>query len=172
MTADLRTMLDVAEMTHSEDMRLTTFDLDLDDITDPHAALAIWRAADRQAKAAKLVKDVAGIRLAELLGNGGAAAAGDIIVRYKQCRKERCTDPEGFTAYVTRAVVDGDVKLDAVWSANTAKRTWMPEAVRDTFFEWVEDDTPRLTEVPRLKAPKWLQSLADGDVIIKEHTDE
>jgi len=118
-----------------------------------------------QEQAAKQVSRVAGEQLASLLGEGGAAAYGDSIIRYKKRRTERCIDPDGFTDYLTVEVKGDRVDLGDVLNPNQAKRTWMQPAVRETFFEW-EEGPAGLTITPLAKAPKWLQGLNDGEVVI------
>ena len=71
----------------------------------------------------------------------------------------------GFTEYVTRQVAAGEVRLSAVFNPNQAKKSWMSEAVRDTFFEKVDNDEPGLVEIPVVKAPKFLQGLESGGVL-------
>ena len=167
-TATVRNGLDTAQRIHVEGEPFTPDDMGIDDIVDIDEAVDVWRAADRQLRAAKQVKAAAGIQLASLLGTGGAAMIGDTVVRYKLGRTERCHDPDGFTAYCTNEIVERRVKLGDVINPSYAKKSWMDPAVRDTFYEWVDDEAPSLTETPRGKAPKFLQHLQDGDVFVKQ----
>jgi len=164
----VRAALDIAERIHVEGEELTPDDIGIADITDMTEAITVWRAAQRQSAAAKQVKDAAAMKLAELLGDGGAAAVGDVIVRYRLGRKERCIDKLGALEYASDAIRQDYVPLGDVVNPDYMKRSWMSQAVRDTFYEWYDDEYPRLSETPRDRAPKFLQDLADGDVFTKE----
>ena len=163
--SEVRDLLDVAEMVRYEGEQLTPQDCEWDTVDDVNVALDIWRQAKTQETAAKQIARAAAERLSDLLGEGGAAGYGDSIVRYKMRRVERCHDPEGFTDYLTHLVKTDDVYLGDVLNPNLAKKSWMVQSVRDTFFEW-RDDKPGLTIVPKDKAPKWLQGLEDGEVVL------
>ena len=165
--SEVRDLLDVAELTRFEGDRLTVEDCEWELIDDVQVALDVWRQAKMQEQAAKQLSRVAGERLASLLGKDGAAAYGDNIIRYKTRRTERCHDVNGFTDYLTQLVKTDDVDLGDVLNPNTAKRGWMQKSVRDTFFEWI-DGEPGLSIVPMSKAPKWLQGLSDGEVVLGE----
>ncbi len=159
--SEVRDLLDVAEQYEGE--RLTPQDCEWDAVDDVNVALDIWRQAKIQEAAAKQIARAAGERLAVLLGEGGAVGYGDSIVRYKMRRVEKCHDPEGFVDYLTHLVKTDDVHLGDVLNPDTAKRSWMEESVRDTFYEW-HDKEPGLDIVPKSKAPAWLQDLPDGEV--------
>ncbi len=165
MMSEVRDKLDVAEMVRFEGDRLTPADCEWDTVDDVSVALDIWRQAKVQETAAIQVSRVAGERLAVLLGDGGAAAYGDSIVRYRMKRTERCHDPEGFTDHLTYLVKSGDVDLGDVLNPNLVKKSWMAESVRDTFYTWT-DDKPGLTIVPKDRAPRFLQHLTDGEVFL------
>ena len=168
----VRDALRVAEKTRYEDEPVTPCDIGIDDIVDIDEAIGVWRAADRQLAAARQIKAAAGEQLATLLGVGGAAMIGDTVVRYRLGRKERCIDPDGLAAYTMNELFERRVRLTDVANPAYLKKSWMDPAVRDTFFEWVDDQEPSLSETPRGKAPKFLQQLSDGDVIVKEDTNE
>ena len=164
---DVRAMLDVAERFEGEGEGFTPTDFNLEDSDDLDEALALWRRAQRQARAAKVIVQVCGEVVAGLLGEGGAARIGPDIVRYQVGRTERCIDPDGFSAYTTAAIINGDVRLGDVFNPSYAKRSWMPTAVRDTFYEWVADVEPSLKVIPVDKSPKYLQALSDGEATVK-----
>ncbi len=164
--------IQTARRVHVEDEALTPEDIGIDDVTDVDEAIDLWREADQTLRALKAVKAAAGAQLATLLGDGGAVAVGDVIVRYRLGRKERCHDSDGLAAYATNELVERRVRLLDVTNPAYMKRGWMDTAVRDTFFEWVTDEHAALTETPRGKAPKFLQGLKDGDVFVKGGSDE
>ena len=162
--SEVRDLLDIAEAVRFEGDKLAPEDCEWDAVDDIQVALDIWRQTKIQEAAAKQLTRVAGERLAELLGNGGAAAYGDNLVRYRMRRTERCADVSGFVDYLTLLVKAGDVDLVDVLNPNSAKKGWMSKAVRDTFFDW-HDDKPGLSMIPMSQAPKWLQGLSDGEVV-------
>lgn len=162
----------IARKTHVEGETLTPTDIGIDDITDIQEAIDVWRTADHMLKAIRQVKTAAGAQLASLLGEGGAAMVGDTVIRYEQGRKERCIDPDGLAAYATNELFERRVRIADIVTPDKMKVSWMSDAVRDTFHEWIDDDGPSLTEKPRGKSPLFLQGLKDGDVIIKEERHE
>ena len=162
--SDMRGLLTVAERVGYEGEPLTPEDLDLDLIDDPQDALATYRRAVRQRQAAAAVEAAAGQRLAELLGEGGAARYGDQIVRYQRGWKERCIDPDGFWQGVALLESADELRVRDLFNPNTSKKAGMPEALRDTFFDRVQDDDPKLSVTAADRAPKFLQALEDGDV--------
>ena len=168
MTRQVRDCLDVADSLRHEGEALTPGDLDFDEITDTVEMLLVWQAAKTQEAAAIRVARVAGEQLASLMGKGGVVVQADSVIRYKQKLEERCTDPKGLMAYATVGIADGSVRLEDVVTASAMKRTWMSEAVRDTFHEWV-DKPAGLTVRPKGKAPKWIQALDEGTIIEGEH---
>ena len=172
ITHELKDALDVASLVRFEDDKLTPADLDWNLIDDVDEALDVWRHAKMQEAAAKQITRVAGQRLAELLGVGGAAGYGDSVIRYKLGWDERCTDPDGFVDYVTMLVKADDVDLGDVFNPNNAKKSWMGLSVRDTFFEKIDNDAPSLTVTPLDRAPKWLQHLNEGEIIVGKVTDD
>ena len=164
MTADhVRDALDIVERIHVEGEPVTPNDLGFDDYTDEQDAIDLWRRAKRQEAAAKLVAQAAGAQLASLLGEGGAARIGDRVVRYARKRTERCIDPDGAAAYITQKLSDGDVEFSEVVNPQYAKRAWMDDAARSTFYDW-EDGDEALSDVALDRAPKFLQALEDGEV--------
>ena len=161
--SEVRDLLDVAEQVRHEGEQLTPTDCEWDTVDDVNVALDIWRQAKIQEAAAGQITRAAGERLSVLLGEGGAIGYGDSIVRYRMQRVERCHDPEGFIDYLTLLVKTDDVHLGDVINPDAAKKSWMDDSVRDTFYEW-HDKEPGLTIVPKSKAPAWLQDLPDGEV--------
>ena len=160
----MREYLTVAERVGYEGEPLTPEDLDLDAIEDPTDALDVYRRTVRQRQAALAVEHAAARRLAELLGEGGAARYGDQIVRYQRGWKERCIDPAGFWDGVALLVSAGELRVRDLFNPNTSKKSGMPDALRDTFFDRVQDSDPTLTMGPVDLAPKFLQALGDGDI--------
>lgn len=169
---NVREMLDVAEVVRPEGESLSTEDLDLHEIDNSLEALKVWRAAHMQKMAADAVLRVAGTRLAELLGEGGAAAIGDNIVRYRRQSKETCIDPDGFNNYLIERFGAQTLEPFEAFNLNYAKKSWMEKGVRDTFFERIQDDDATLAIVPRDRAPQFLQSLEDGQVLIRTTPEE
>jgi hypothetical protein len=160
----MREYLTVAERVGYEGEPLTPEDLDLDAIEDPTDALDVYRRAVRQRQAAAAVEHAAAQRLAELLGEGGAVRYGDNIVRYQRGWRERCIDPAGFWDGVALLESAGEVKVRDLFNPNDVKKTPMPKALRDTFFDRTRNDDPTLTVGPVDLAPKFLQALGDGDI--------
>ena len=169
-TYDARDMLTVATRTSHEGEPLTPEDLELDQITDPNQALDVYRHAVMQRQAAAAVEHAAGQRLAELIGEGGAARYGDNIVRYHRGWRERCIDPDGFWDGVTLLASGGQVRVRDLFNPNDVKKTPMPEALRDTFFDRTRNDDPTLQLTPLAKAPKFLQGLTEGQIWIGSDT--
>ena len=164
---DVHEMLKVVETTWHEDEPYTPNDLGLDDLTDPVEAVIVWGNADRQLQAARKVRDTVGQVVATLLGEGGAAALGDTIVRYQRGWDERCTDPEGFDQYMTGEIVAGEMTVGDLVNPNDVKRSALTEAARSTFYQRDRKPEPSITTMPRHKAPKFLQGLESGSVIVK-----
>jgi hypothetical protein len=168
---DVRSALNRAENVRYEGDKLTPYDVDWDDIDDVNEAVDLWRYAQAQLVAAKQVERVASQVLAELIGDGGAVGYGDNVVRYKLGHKETCIDPDAMIQYLTAQVKSDFVDLADVVNPQYVKRSWMQQSVRDTFYEWQEDDAPRLTITPSDRVPKRLQNLNDGEVVMGK-TDE
>ena len=144
-------------------------DLDLDQIEDIDEALDMYRQAAMHAQAAQAVKTATGAQLAVLLGEGGAACYGTNILRYRQGSKEVCIDPDGAAGYTATEIAAGRVRLDAVVNPTYMKRGWMSEAMRDTFYERVDEEA-KLTDMPIGKAPKFLRDMTDGEIRIRRTT--
>ena len=159
-------MLTVAERHYPE--HTTLYDLELDQVDDIDEALDLYRTSVRILRAAEQVRKATGERLAQLLGDGGAACYGTQIVRYKTGYTESLVDPDGFIEYVTKRIGSGEVRLAQVFNPNSAKVSWMNRTERDTFYIRIENDEPSLTDIPIDKAPKFLQDMSDGDYRIKE----
>ncbi len=172
MQYDVRAMLDVVDKVHVEGEPITPEDLDLHELPNALEAVKVWRAAFRQKQLAEQVLKAAGIQLATLLGEGGAAVIGTTLVRYRKGVNEKCIDTEGFLGYVANEVAIGGVTLSAVFNPNYAKRTWMDKAVRETFFEKVIDPEPSLDVMPRDRGPAFLSYLQDGEVLVKQAPEE
>ena len=153
-----------ADAMATEGLPITRDDLGFDDIDDVDQALELYRHAVRQGQAATAVKKAAGETLALLLGYGGAACYGNQIVRYRRGWKERCIDPDIAMEAIVQMQTDGTIDIRQWFNATQAKKSAMPEAFRDTFFEKVDDPEPKLTDMPIDRAPKFLQSMVDGDV--------
>ena len=163
---DVRAMLDVAARVGYEGEPVTPDDLELDDVTDPNEALDVYRHAVMQRQAAQAVEHAAGRRLAELIGEGGAARYGDQIVRYHRGWKERCIDPSGFWDGVALLESAGELRVRDLFNPNTSKKAGMPEALRDTFFDRTRNDAPTVQLQPVGRAPKFLQALSEGQIWI------
>ena len=168
---DVRHALETAHRVRYEGDKLTPTDVGWDTVDDVQEAVDLWRHAQQQLAAARQVERVASEVLATLIGDGGAVGYGDNIVRYKLGRKETCYAPDQMIQYLTMQVKSDFVDLADVVNPNYIKRSWMEKSVRDTFYEWNDDDAPRLTITPLDKAPRWLQHLNDGEVVMGS-TDE
>jgi hypothetical protein len=160
----MRDLLTVAERVGYEGEPITPEDLDLDLIDDPQDALGMYRRAVMQRQAAQAVEHAAGQRLAELLGEGGAARYGDNIVSYHRGWRERCIDPAGFWDGVALLASGNEVRVRDLFNPNDVKKSPMPKALRDTFFDRTRNTDATLVVTPVGKAPKFLQALDDGDV--------
>lgn len=164
---DARSALEVAEKVHVEDEALQPGDVDLDQVQDVTDAVRCLRAAERQEAAAKAVLGAARQRVAEILGEGGAVRVGNTVVRFKRTSTERCIDPEGAAAFIGGEIAAGRVQLGDVVNPTYVKRTWMDQAVRDTFYERVEAENPTVTSTPIDRAPRFLQDLEDGQALVR-----
>ena len=165
MTWNVHDAVSVFRKTHVEGEALTTSDLALDQVDNLAEAVRCWEAADELLRAAKIVKAVTAVRVGQLLGEGRATRSGNRILRYKINRKERCIDPDGAIDYLMTSVKRDGVNLADVVNPNDLKRSWMSDAMRQTFYEWVPDDEPTVTATAIEYAPKFLQELDDGDVV-------
>lgn len=165
---DVLAMLATARRVGYEGEPLTPVDLGIDDVDDALEALAIFRQAVMQAEAAKAVREAAAVQLAKLLGKGGAARFGDQIVRYQKGWSERCIDPDGFAQAATAMIRQDPPTLEfgKLVNPNSVRKTGMPPAMRDTFYEKRDDDEAKLQIVPRDRAPKFLLPLEEGAVWI------
>ena len=163
-------MLNVAERHYPE--HATLYDLELDSVDDIDEALDLYRTSVRILRAAEQVRKATGERLAQLLGEGGAACYGTQIVRYKLGYTEKCVDPDNAVEALTRMVREDTVSLRTLINPNQLKKTGMPQAFRDTFYIKKENDEPSLTDIPIDKAPKFLRDMTDGDIRIKANTEE
>lgn len=161
--SDTLRMIDVVKRVHTEGDPVTTIDLDLDRIDDLEEAIAVLRDAQRHAAAAHIVANVAGARVAQLLGDGGAVRIGDDIWRYTHESVETCIDPVAVADLLTRMIIDGDLTVIDIVNPNSVKRGAISGAVRDTFFERTKRAEPQLSKTPIDRAPKFLQTLTDGE---------
>ncbi len=168
---DVNECLEVARSMRYEGDKLTVADLGFDLIDDIDWAVDVGRDAQNQTTAAKQVERVAAERLAVLLGDGGAVGFGGGVYRYRRGWSERCIDLDGFYDYTASQLACG-MRLSDVFNANTAKKSWMRKATRDTFFERTRDDEPTLAYTPPGKVPKFLQHLGDGNIFTKETDNE
>jgi hypothetical protein len=165
-------MLDIGEKVAYEGEAITTEDLDIHDIDSALIALRVYRAAYIQHRSSAAVLATTGKKLAQLLGEGGAAAIGGNIVRFKKPYKENVIDAEKLAAYMQQQLVSGGRLISEMFNVAYTKRGWMDKAVRDTFFEKDEGEEPTLSMTPRDKAPKFLQFLEDGEVFTKTRPEE
>lgn len=163
---DVRGMLDAAARLAYEGEAPTTADLEIDDVTDMDEAVSLYRAAVRQAAAARNVERAAGAQLAGLLGRGGAVRLGPNVVRYQKGWQERCIDHDGFAEALRRMAAEGAIDVGKLVNPNATRKTAMPQAMRDTFFEKVDDPVASLKVVPIDRAPKFLQALEEGGVVL------
>jgi len=162
---DIHKLVDVADMYDHEGDNPRPEDFEFDQVDDLMDMIATWRAAQRHVRAARRVLDAAAQQVAELLGDGGSIRVGDDLVRYKPKRSEQCIDPHAVAELLTKQIIDGDLQVIDIVNPQYVKRTAISGAVRDTFYEWV-DDAPALQVVPMSKAPLWAQGLNDGDISI------
>ena len=168
------TALQVVTKVHTEGDPVTPADVDLDLIENVPDAILTYRAAKAQARYAQQVAGAAGQRLAELLGEDGAARVGDDVLRYRVPRSERCLDPGGVVAYLTTEIKGDRVDLADVINPTYIKRSWMSDAVRQTFYVWEEGDHPTLATTIADKAPQWLTKLlpSDGDYLQRRNDED
>ena len=161
---DMLGALRAASMIRHEGEPLTVEDLEWDDIDDMVEAVKIWRQACRQEQAAKQVRKVAATMLAGVLGEGGAVRYGDNIIRYRPVSKQICIDPDGAAEYMRQQIIDGELRVEQLVNPVYAKRSWMSDSIRDTFYERVQTD-PALTVVPVNRSPAYLRDLKDGESV-------
>lgn len=161
-----REWLDRAEAVEYEGDPLGPHDLQVADVTEAELALVLYERAARQQRAAAAVAKVLGTVLARALGDGGAARYGNTIVRYKNKASEHVVDEGGFWQAVKRMEDEGLLRVADLFNANDARRTPMPEALRDTFFDWKPAAAPSLSSTPVDKAPLYLQELDEGSVLL------
>ena len=146
---------------------LTEDDLGVTDVQEPDQALDLYRQAVRQAEAAAAVAKVLGSTLARTLGEGGAARYGNTIVRYRVGGNERMVgEAADYWDALDRLEAEDQVRVRDLFNPNDARKTPMPQALRDTFYRWEPHDAPSLASMPLDKAPKFLQELDEGDVIV------
>ena len=169
MNTSIPHMIDIAERLRAEDEPINSYTYELGDITDPQEALDLYRRATVRHQAAGAVRKATGERLAQLLGEGGVACYGTNIVRYKLGKTEKCIDPAKARAAFTHIAHEGE-NVGRWINPNNLLKTGMSKAYRDTFYHKVDDDEPKLTDIPIDEAPLYLQHMVDGDVRIKEDT--
>lgn len=151
---------------------LTEDDLGVTDVEAPELALTLYHQAVRQAAAAAAVVKALGGVLARTLGEGGAARYGNTIVRYKLGGKESMVgEPADFWDALARLEDEGLVRVRDLFNPNDARRTPMPQAVRDTFYRWQANDAPSLASMPLDRAPGFLQGLDEGEVVLGKRED-
>ena len=163
-------MITVAHNIGGEGDPIDSYTFDLQDWDDIGDVLDLYRHVTQLLQATRAVKGAVGERLAQLLGEGGAACYGSNIVRYKLGSTETLIDPRSYAEYVTNRIGSGDVHLSQVFNVNSAKVSWMTKAERDTFYIRTDDAEPKLTDIPIAKSPKFLSDMEDGDIRIKEDT--
>jgi len=164
--ADVLDMLQMASRLAYEGEAPTPLDLDIDDVDDMDEAVQLYRSAVRQAAAARNVERACGVQLAGLLGKGGAVRLGPNVVRYQKGWSEACIDHDGFAAALRRMVEQGAIDVGKLVNPNSVRKTAMPQAMRDTFYEKRDDPVATLKLVPIDRAPKFLQSLEEGEVVL------
>ena len=151
----------VYDKLRTEGEQVTAADLELEaDTVDE--AITLHRTAVRLRKALQAIESALGVQLAERLGDGGAVRYGDTIYRYGRGWKETVVDVDTFWAVVEML----DVRPRDLFNPNDARRKPMPDALRDTAFTKTRDDDPKLSAVPRDRAPHFLDHLEDGDYVI------
>lgn len=116
------------------------------------------------------LRNQAETEVAHRVGFKGAARVGETIYRYRPRGYLRIADPDGLVGWlgddwsevipVTRSTAIRKGGLTAICE----KREADPETINDTFFEW-EDGDPTVERLPLDKAPKFLQRLADGEIL-------
>ena len=157
-------MLNVAQRIGTEGDPIDSYTFDLQAITDQDEALDLYRRTVMHVQAATAVKRAVGERLAQMLGEGGAACYGTNIVRYKQGSTEKCFDPAGAMGALSRMHLEGNIKLDeALFNPDNVKKGGMPSGFRDTFYHKVDDDEPSLETKRVVDSPLFLQDMTDGE---------
>jgi len=171
---DVLNMLRTASRLAYEGEAPTTVDLDIDDVDDMDEAVQLYRQAARQAAAARNVERACGVQLALLLGKGGAVRLGPNVVRYAKGWSESCIDHDGFADALRRMAASGAIDVGKLVNPNSVRKTAMPQAMRDTFYVKTDDPVPSLKLVPIDRAPKFLQGLEEGEVVlgVQENPDE
>lgn len=140
---------------------------------DAEEAWYLIAAVDRVAEAARDVRRLLEGRVAETIGEGGAARFGDVLVRYSRPREYVATD--GLVAFLRTLTVDDVLRvlpkprtfriggLRAV-----AEREGLdPDTLEGTFYvDRSEDAPPRLTTIPvsNPNAPKYAAAMSDGEI--------
>ena len=148
---------------------ITPDTFELSDYDDTGDVLDLYRRVTIHIQNARHVKEAVAARLAELLGEGGAACYGTNIVRYRQGSKETCHDPDGARDAFTHMAREGE-DVGRWINPNTLRKTAMPKAFRDTFYERIVDAEATLTDIPIGKAPKFLRDMTDGETRTREDT--
>ena len=165
---DLLEALTAYDKLRTEGEAVTADDLDLEtDTVDD--AITLHRTAVRLRKALQAIESALGVQLAERLGDGGAVRYGDTIYRYGRGWKESVNDPDAFWSMVDQL----GVRVSDLFNPNTVRKAALPLAIRDTAFTKTRDDDPKLSAVPRDRAPHFLDHLEDGDYVIgKQESNE
>lgn len=130
-----------------------------------HAAKVVKQAAD---EVVRHFRERIGLEL----GPGGAMRYGDTIIRHHtDTRKRVLVEPEALVEFLgpeafARSVNPSHVRITSV-RAEAEARGLNPDAVEDTFYGWRSEPRADLKELPISKAPKYLQELSDGQVIMR-----
>lgn len=156
--------LEVYITVHTEGEDLTPADIDLD-LAEIDEAVDVMREAERvQAAMAQIVK-ACRQRVGEVLGEGGATRRGDTIYRYNRKNEEHVIDADAASAYFTERVRQGQLEVGDLVNPQYVKRSWMDDAVRDTFYVRQKAEDPTVIAIPIDRAPKFLQRLEDGQAV-------
>lgn len=162
-TPDPRRLLHLADRVHPEGDPLTPEDLDIDRL-DRDRLLVLYGQARAQSRAARAVERAVEVQLGRVLGEKGAVGYGDAVLRYRRGWKERFVGSDhDFWAAVARLQAAGELDLSKLFNPNSALRSAMPQALRDTFFVREDDPEPRVQRVPLSRAPKFLQDIEEGE---------
>ena len=136
---------------------------DLRELDDMVMELNALQEAQRQiAEWESHLKDA----IAKALGEKGAIRYGDYVYRFAHTSTEKCIDPDGFIEWMESD--DGAQYRRKLFNPTYARKSVLPQAVRDTFFAKEYSELRTLQAVPIDKAPKYLQKLEEGESHVKQ----